>query len=99
MYVLYIVVWPFVLFLFAVVLSALLRHTDYDCPFGIFKLFLTMLYFLFFIIFINKEVVWFCSVVEGFVLLCLGFVMLSFCTRITSLYSTIYFDVGILCSS
>jgi hypothetical protein len=39
MYVLYIVVCPFVLFLLAIVLSVL-RYTDSDCPFGIFKLFL-----------------------------------------------------------
>ena len=31
---------PFVLFLLAIVLSVLLRYTDSDCPFGIFKLFL-----------------------------------------------------------
>ena len=31
---------PFVLFLFAIVLSVLLRYTNYDYPFGIFKLFL-----------------------------------------------------------
>jgi len=30
----------FVLFHFAIVLSVLLRYTDSDCPFGIFKLFL-----------------------------------------------------------
>ena len=30
----------FVLFLLAIVLSVLLRYTDSDCPFGIFKLFL-----------------------------------------------------------
>jgi hypothetical protein len=30
----------FVLFLLAIVLSVLLRYTDYDYPFGIFKLFL-----------------------------------------------------------
>jgi hypothetical protein len=30
---------PFVIFLLAIVLSVLLRHTDSDCPFGIFKLF------------------------------------------------------------
>jgi hypothetical protein len=40
MNVLLIVVCPFVLFLLAIVLSALLRYTDSDCPFGIFKLFL-----------------------------------------------------------
>jgi hypothetical protein len=39
MYVLLIVVCPFVLFLLAIVLSVLLRYTDSDCPFGIFKLF------------------------------------------------------------
>jgi hypothetical protein len=39
MYVLYIVVCLFVLFLFAIVLSVL-RYTDSDSPFGIFKLFL-----------------------------------------------------------
>ena len=38
-YVLLIVVCPFVLFLLAIVLSILLRCTDSDCPFGIFKLF------------------------------------------------------------
>jgi hypothetical protein len=40
MYVLQIVVCPFVLFLLAIVLSVLLRYTDSDYPFGIFKLFL-----------------------------------------------------------
>jgi hypothetical protein len=40
MYVLYIVVCPFVLFLLAIVLSVRLRYTDSDYPFGIFKLFL-----------------------------------------------------------
>ena len=39
-YVLQIVVCPFVLFLLAIVLSVRLRLTDYDYPFGIFKLFL-----------------------------------------------------------
>ena len=39
MYVLWIVVCPFVLLLLAFVLSVLLRYTDSDCPFGIFKLF------------------------------------------------------------
>ena len=39
-YVLQIVVCPFLLFLFAIVLSVLLRYTDSDYPFGIFKLFL-----------------------------------------------------------
>jgi len=40
-YVLLIVVCPFVLFLLAIVLSLLLlRYTDSDWPFGIFKLFL-----------------------------------------------------------
>jgi hypothetical protein len=34
-----IVVCPFVLFLLAIVLSVLLRYTDSDYPFGIFKLF------------------------------------------------------------
>jgi hypothetical protein len=38
-----IVVCPFVLFLLAIVLSILLQHTDSDCPFGIFKLFLYLL--------------------------------------------------------
>ena len=38
-YVLQIVVCPFVLFLLAIVLSVLLRYTDSDYPFGIFKLF------------------------------------------------------------
>ena len=36
MYVLYIVVFPFVLFLLTIVLSVLLRFTDSDYPFGIF---------------------------------------------------------------
>jgi len=40
MYVLSIVVCPFVYFLLAIVLSVLLRYTDSDYPFGIFKLFL-----------------------------------------------------------
>jgi len=35
-----IVVCPFVLFLLAIVLSVLLRYTDSDWPFGIFKLIL-----------------------------------------------------------
>ena len=39
MYVLLIVVCPFVLFHLAIVLSVLLRYTDFDCSFGIFKLF------------------------------------------------------------
>jgi len=34
-----IVVCPFVLFLLAIVLSVLLRYTESDCPFGIFKIF------------------------------------------------------------
>jgi hypothetical protein len=38
MYVLLIVACPFVLFLLDIVLSVLLRYTDCDCPFGIFKL-------------------------------------------------------------
>ena len=33
------VICPFVLFLLAIVLSVLLRYTDYNYPFGIFKLF------------------------------------------------------------
>ena len=41
-YVLQIVVCPFVLFLLAIVLSVLLRYTDSDYPFGIFKLFLNI---------------------------------------------------------
>jgi len=41
-YVLYIVVCPFVLSLLAIVLSVLHRFTDSDYPFGIFKLFLQM---------------------------------------------------------
>ena len=40
LYVLCIVVCPFVLFLLAIVLSVLLRNTDSDYPFGIFKLFI-----------------------------------------------------------
>ena len=40
MYVLLIVLCPFVLFLLVIVLSVLLRYTDSDCPFGNFKLFL-----------------------------------------------------------
>jgi hypothetical protein len=39
MYVLSIIVCPFVLFLLAIVLSALLRYTVSDSPFSIFKLF------------------------------------------------------------
>jgi hypothetical protein len=39
MYVLLIVVCPFVLFILVIVLSVLLRYTDSDYPFGIFKLF------------------------------------------------------------
>ena len=39
MYFLSIVVCPLVLFLLAIVLSALLRYTVSDCPFGVFKLF------------------------------------------------------------
>jgi len=39
MYVLLIVVCPFVLFRLVIVLSVL-RYMDSDCPFGIFKLFL-----------------------------------------------------------
>jgi len=38
MYILLIVVCSFVLFLLVIVLSVLLRYTDSDCPFGIFKL-------------------------------------------------------------
>ena len=37
MYVLEIVVCPFVLFPLAIVLSVLLRYADFDSPFGIFK--------------------------------------------------------------
>jgi len=44
MYVLWIVVCPFVLFLLAIVLYVLLRYTVSDYPFGIFKLFLTYQY-------------------------------------------------------
>ena len=40
MYVLLIVVCPFVLFLLAIVLSVLLRYTDFDYLFSIFKLIL-----------------------------------------------------------
>ena len=43
MYVLWIVVCPFVLFLLAIVLSVLFRYTDSDYPFGISKLFLWQL--------------------------------------------------------
>ena len=38
MYVLLIVVCPFVIFHLAIVLSVLLLYTDSDCPFGIFNL-------------------------------------------------------------
>jgi hypothetical protein len=38
--VLLIVVCPFVRFLLVIVLSVLLRYTDYNGPFGVFKLFL-----------------------------------------------------------
>jgi hypothetical protein len=42
-YVLQIVVSPFIFyFQVAIVLSVLLRYTDYDYPFGIFKLFLKL---------------------------------------------------------
>jgi hypothetical protein len=44
MYVLLIVVCPFVLFLLAIVLSVLLRYTDSEYPFDIFKLFLPHVY-------------------------------------------------------
>jgi hypothetical protein len=37
---------PFVLFLLAIVLSVLLRYTDSDYPFGIFKLFLVVVFFV-----------------------------------------------------
>jgi hypothetical protein len=37
----------FVLFLSVIVLSVLLRYTDSDCPFGIFKLFLSFCPFSF----------------------------------------------------
>ena len=40
MYVLWIVVCPFVLFLLVIVLSVFLRFTDSDYPFGILELFL-----------------------------------------------------------
>jgi hypothetical protein len=43
MYILQIVVCPFVLFILAIVLSVL-RYMDSDYPFGIFKLFLTYTY-------------------------------------------------------
>ena len=43
MYVLLIVVWPFVLFPLAIVLSIPLRYKDSDYPFGIFKLLLQVL--------------------------------------------------------
>jgi len=44
MYVLLIVVCPFVLFLLAILLSVLLRYTVSDYPFSIFKLFFLELY-------------------------------------------------------
>jgi hypothetical protein len=44
MYVLQIFVCPFVLFLLAIILSVLLRYTDSDYPFGIFKLFLLLIW-------------------------------------------------------
>jgi len=40
LYLLLIVVCPFLLFLLAIVLAGLLQYTDSDCPFGVFKLFL-----------------------------------------------------------
>jgi hypothetical protein len=40
LYFFWILVYHFVLFLLVIVLSVLLRYTDSDCPFGIFKLFL-----------------------------------------------------------
>jgi hypothetical protein len=45
MYVLEIVVCPFVLFILSIVLSVL-RYTDSDYPFGVFKLFLIPLCFI-----------------------------------------------------
>jgi len=45
MYVLEIVVCLFVLFLLVIVLSVLLRYTDSDCPFGIFKLLKIKIYY------------------------------------------------------
>jgi hypothetical protein len=50
MYVLYIVVCAFVIFLSAIVLSVLLRFTDSDYHFGIFKLFLALIYVLYVIV-------------------------------------------------
>ena len=44
MHVLQIVVCPFVLFHLAIVLFVLLRYMDYNCPFGIFKLFFQYVY-------------------------------------------------------
>ena len=49
MYVLYIVVCAFVIFLSAIVLSVL-RFTDSDSLFGIFKLFLALIYVLYVIV-------------------------------------------------
>jgi len=57
MYVLLIVVCPFVLFLLAIVLSVLLRYTDSDCPFGIFKLFFYILLFIINITFVGSVAV------------------------------------------
>ena len=45
-YVLWIVVCPFELFLLGIVLSVLLRYTDSDCPFGIFKLLIYYIYII-----------------------------------------------------
>jgi len=50
MYVLYIVVCAFVIFLSAIVLSVLLRFTDSDYLFDIFKLFLALIYVLYVIV-------------------------------------------------
>jgi hypothetical protein len=37
----------------AIVLSVLLWYTDFDCPFGIFKLFLVRLHHLIFVKFVS----------------------------------------------
>jgi len=45
MYVLLIVICPFVLFRLAIVLSVILQYTNSDCTFGTFKFVLSFVYF------------------------------------------------------
>jgi hypothetical protein len=53
MFVLLIVVCPFVLFLLTIVLSVLLRYVDSDCTFVIFKLFLHVTFQQFYLCDVN----------------------------------------------